>query len=235
MVRLASDVARVGGTMRVLIVDEHRLFAEAIHSALSGNGHGMQLLPVATTAEEGLGAARRGRPDVALVDLGLRDGSGIDLGREILDSCQGVTLLAVTARSDPRLFRESLRAGFHGCLTKDTPMGDVLRSIEAARSGEVVVPQRLAATSAGVMSSEERDARLLAEQLTTRERDVLAMLVEGARSEGISERMAIRPNTVRTHIQNIFTKLQAHTRLEAAVFAVKYGLAEIPGERRRPH
>lgn len=218
--------------MRVLIVDDHKLFAEAISSALSGNGHGMVVLPVATTAKDGLAAASSERPDVVLLDLGLPDGSGVDVGRKILDRCQGVTLLAVTALTDPHMLRETLKVGFHGYLTKDTPIARFVESIHAATNGHVVLPHRLAARAVGARSPEERDAGLLAEQLTNRERRVLEMLVEGARSDMVAKRLSISPNTVRTHIQNILTKLQVHSRLEAAAFAVKHGLVAQGRDRR---
>lgn len=112
-------------------------------------------------------------------------------------------------------------------------MAQFVDSIKAAMSGQLVVPHRLAARAAGARSSEERDASLLAEQLTKRERDVLRMLVEGARSEAIAKRMSISPNTVRTHVQNILTKLQVHSRLEAAAFAVRHGLAGHGRDRRQ--
>jgi DNA-binding NarL/FixJ family response regulator len=220
-------------SMRVLIVDDHKLFAEAIRSALSSDGHRMEVLPVATSAKEGLAAAKAEQPDLVLVDLGLPDENGVELGRKILRDCKGATVLAVTALSEPRLLRETMKAGFHGFITKDTPMARFVESIKAAMSGHVVVPHRLAARAAGAKTTEERDAGLLSEQLTNRERAVLEMLVEGTRSEDIARRLSISPNTVRTHIQNILTKLQVHSRLEAAAFAVKHGLVG-QGRDRRP-
>jgi DNA-binding NarL/FixJ family response regulator len=217
--------------MRVLIVDDHKLFAEAIRSALSRD-KGMEVVAVAGTAKEGLEAAKKGRPDVALVDLALPDENGIQLGRQILENCPGTIVLAVTGMSDPQLLREAMKAGLHGYLTKDTPMARFVESIEAAMNGHVVVPHKLAARAAGARTGEERDASLLAEQLTSRERDVLGLLVEGRRSDEIATKLSISPNTVRTHIQNILTKLQVHSRLEAAAFAVRHGMVNLGRERR---
>jgi two-component system nitrate/nitrite response regulator NarL len=227
-----QSVTTPGGGMRVLIIDDHKLFGEAIRSALSSDGLQMEVLPVATSAREGLAAARAERPDLVLVDLGLPDEHGVELGRKILEECQGATVLAVTALADPRLLREVMKAGFHGFITKDTPMTRFVDSIKSAMSGHLVVPHRLAAKAAGARSQEEQEASLLSEQLTARERDVLAMLVEGSRSEEIAQRLSISPNTVRTHIQNILTKLQVHSRLEAAAFAVKHGVVR-PGREAR--
>jgi two-component system nitrate/nitrite response regulator NarL len=218
--------------MRVLIIDDQKLFAEAIQSALASDGYRIEELSVATSAKEALAAAKSTKPDLVLVDLGLPDESGVELGKKILEACSGATVLAVTALSDPHLLREVMKAGFHGFITKDTPMARFVDSIKAAMSGQVVMPHRLAARAAGARSHVERDAGLLAEQLTPRERDVLVMLVEGARSEAIAHRMSISPNTVRTHIQNILTKLQVHSRLEAAAFAVRHGLVSVGRGRR---
>ncbi len=216
--------------MRVLFIDDQKLFAEAIRSALSSNGHGMEVLPVASTAKEGLEAAKAHRPDIVLVDMILPDGTGVELGEQILESCPGTAVVAVTALSDPRMLRDALKVGFHGYLTKDTPIARFVESIQSAMNGHVVLPHRLAARAAGHRSASERDAGLLADQLTYRERDVLKLLVEGAGSEEIARWLSISPNTVRTHIQNILTKLQVHSRLEAAAFAVRYGLVSVAGD-----
>jgi DNA-binding NarL/FixJ family response regulator len=95
----------------------------------------------------------------------------------------------------------------------------------------VVIPQRLAAATLGARSAEEEAAMLLAGQLTPREREVLALLVEGATGGQISDSLTVSPNTVRTHIQNVLTKLQVRSRLEAAAFAVRWGIVPVGSER----
>jgi DNA-binding NarL/FixJ family response regulator len=207
-------------------VDDHRLFADVIRSVLEE--HGMDILDIASTVEEGLSAVRRERPDVVLVDLGLPDGDGISLGRTIVGERPETKVIALTALNDPKAVGEALRAGFAGYLTKDTPLTHFVSMIEAAVDGQVVIPQRLAAGAVGARTAEERHASLLAEQLSPRERQVLALLAEGASSEEIAERLSVSPNTVRTHVQSILTKLQVHSRLEAATFAVRFGIVKVP-------
>ncbi len=214
--------------MRVLIVDDHKLFAEAIRSVLTSSG--MEVLGVVTNGKDAMDAASRERPDLVLVDLLLPDASGVDVGRAILEASPQTRVLAVTALNDAEPLADALKAGFHGYLTKDTPMIRFVESIQAAMNGRVVMPHRVGPVS-GTRSDEERDALLLAEQLTRREREVLAMLVEGAAGDEIASRLAISPNTVRTHIQNILTKLQVHSRLQAAAYAVRHDL--VSGARGR--
>lgn len=207
------------------MVDDHRLFVDVIRSVLEG--HGIEILAVASSVEDGLASARREHPDVVLIDLGVSDGKGISLGRTIVGEFPETKVIALTALNDSKVVAEALRAGFAGFLTKDTPLTQFVAMIEAATRGEVVIPQRLAAAVVGARSAEERHASLLAEQLSPRERQVLTLLAEGASSENIARKLSVSPNTVRTHVQSILTKLQVHSRLEAATFAVRYGIVKV--------
>jgi two-component system, NarL family, nitrate/nitrite response regulator NarL len=208
----------------VLIVDDHRLFAEAITWALERLGMRVVL---ASNAEEALDATRRHRPSLVLLDIGLPGASGLSVGKEILRLTPDAKVVAVTALHDPGAVKEAVRLGFHGYITKDTPMERFAASIDAAIGGQLVMPHHLARVMGESPSDEERHASVLAAQLTPRERDVLDMLVEGASSARIAKRLSISPNTVRSHVQSILPKLQVHSRLEAAAFAVRHGLAEL--------
>jgi DNA-binding NarL/FixJ family response regulator len=209
-------------SVRALIVDDHVLFAEALKPTLEAGG--VQVVGVATTAEEGLRATAELRPELVLLDLGLPDRSGLEVGRSIVEEHPQVKVVAVTALEDPRAVQDALRAGFQGYLTKDMPTSRFVQGVSAAVAGEVVFPRRLASRVRGSRSPEEENAVLLASQLTPREREVLALLVEGASGQQIAKRLSISTNTVRTHVQSILTKLQVHSRLEAAVFASRHRL-----------
>lgn len=205
--------------MRVLIVDDHTLFADAIRPVLEGEG--MCVVGVATTAHQALDSVDRERPDLILMDLGLPDQSGLAAGEQILDRFPEVRVVALTALDDRRTVHEALRAGFHGYLTKDTPVAEFVHAIRAVLGGQVVLPRRL---GPGGERGAADYAALLAEQLTPRELEVLVLLVEGANGRAIARSLGISANTVRTHVQSILTKLQVHSRLEAATFAVRHRL-----------
>jgi NarL family two-component system response regulator LiaR len=182
---------------------------------------GMSVLGVYTTADSGLAGAREHRPDMVLLDLGLPDGSGLELGRDILEELPETKVVAVTALEDEGSVQDAFKAGFHGYLTKQTEterFEHVLRSIE---DGQSVFPQRQIGRN-----RERSGAELLADQLTTREVEVLQLLAEGATSAQMAEKLDVSPNTVRTHVQGILSKLQVHSRLEAAAFAVRHGLVK---------
>jgi two-component system, NarL family, nitrate/nitrite response regulator NarL len=207
---------------RVVIVDDHKLFAEAIQSSL--RDFGIEVGDVASSRAEALEVIDRIVPDIVLMDLGLPDGNGIEVGRSILARYPGIKVLALTARSDPTSVKQVMRAGFSGFLTKDTPLDKLAAAIRLALDGHVIIPHRVAGAAAGARSPEQENAELLASQLTPRELEVLALLVQGAGSNAIADSLSVSMNTVRTHIQSILTKLQVKSRLGAAAFAVRYNV-----------
>jgi DNA-binding NarL/FixJ family response regulator len=204
--------------MRVLIVDDHRLFAEAIRLTLERDGMDVAIAFTGSDARE---AARREAPDVVLLDIGLPHESGLSVGRDILEEHPETKILIVTSLEDERAVREAVRSGFHGYLTKDTRLERFVGGIHAAVEGQLVLPQRLRRKANGM----DDDASLLASQLTPKECEVLALLAEGASSSEIARSLSISPNTVRTHVQSILAKLQVHSRLEAVAFAARHGIA----------
>jgi len=207
-----------------LIVDDHLLFAEAIGQTMVGMG--LTLVGIATSAEQALPIVRKQRPDLVLMDLGLPDQDGIALGRAILYEAPDTKVVVLTALEDEKMLRDALRSGFHGYLTKNTEPETFKRALESVADGQVVFQHRLGrALASGV--SPASGVELLARQLTSREVEVLQLLAEGASSTEIARRLAVSPNTVRTHVQGILTKLQVHSRLEAAAFAVRYGIVKV--------
>jgi two-component system, NarL family, nitrate/nitrite response regulator NarL len=181
---------------------------------------------VATTGQDALVFARQDPPDVWVIDIGLPDQSGLVVGRLIRELLPGARILALSALDDPRLAQEAARVGFSAYLTKDVPISEVLEALKGALDGGPAAPYRTA------RRGRESPIDLVARQLTDREREVLALLVEGLPGEAIARRLGVSRNTVRTHVQNILSKLQVHSRLEAATLAVRHRLLEVGGSRR---
>jgi two-component system, NarL family, response regulator LiaR len=165
--------------MRVLMIDDHRLLAEAIRIALEANG--FEVVGIEATAEAGMRALRDDPCDMALVDVGLPDESGIDLGRRILEELPGVRVVALTGFLDAASMDEAVGAGFHGYLTKDTPLTELVGYLRAVAEGQVVGPRRAMMTAfVDPRSAGEIVAERLAAQLTSRERDPLDQCQHGA-------------------------------------------------------
>ena len=220
-----SALANRDISQRVLIVDDHLLFAEAIRSALEAAG--VIVAGVSGTAEDAVTSALRERPDLVLMDVALPDQSGLLAGKRILQEWPEAKILALTAVEERRVAEEALRIGFRGYLTKHTPVGQFVNSVSAILDGQLIVPHRLGPATR--QAAEHQDAELLAAHLTPREREVLTLLARGANGREIAAELGISRNTVRTHVQSILSKLQVHSRLEAATFAVRRRLMALPG------
>jgi DNA-binding NarL/FixJ family response regulator len=217
--------------VRVLIVEDHLLLAESMAGVL--RDHGMQVIAIARGGREAMRLAKRERPDVVLMDIGLPDMDGIDAGRHIIELLPSTKILAITGLESADVVQEALLNGFHGYLHKQAPSSELIKTIRLVASGQAVMPQdaarRLATRGNGELEFDGVDAS----RLTRRERDVLTLLVEGANSRQIAQRLFLSRNTVRTHVQNILAKLQVHSRLEAAAYAVRSGIVKPPNRRRR--
>jgi two-component system nitrate/nitrite response regulator NarL len=209
--------------VRVLVVDDHALFTDAIVPLLQRME--MDVLDVVRSGEEAIAVARRSRPDLVMIDLGLPDIGGISVGRRILDELPETILVALTGRSDAEAVREAREAGFHGYLTKNIPLQRFSEALSAALRGEALLFHR-PNEYPPIVANGDRDAALLAAQLTPREREVLELLVEGSNNAAIAHRLSVSANTVRTHVQSILTKLGVRSRLQAAAFAVRYGVVQ---------
>jgi DNA-binding NarL/FixJ family response regulator len=162
--------------------------------------------------------------DVAVMDLGLPDGSGADVMWELREANPSVKILVLTSSVDREQIARAVEAGAGGFLHKSVGVGEIVGAIRRLASGEVLIPPeeiidllRLAAQK----REEWHRQRLAVMKLTRRETEVLEALAEGLDSEGISRRLGVTVETERTHIVNILNKLKAHSRLEAVVIAVQ--------------
>ena len=188
-------------------------------------GLGAEEIVVAYTGSDGVAAAKRSEVDVALVDIGLPDRSGLSVGREIMDLDSRTLVVALTAVKDALIARHALKLGFAAYLPKDISL-----DIFAQGMRNVLRGRRIDLSSAGPSTS-RRPSRTEpwreGSDLTGRELEVLSLLVEGCTGPTIATRLGISRNTVRTHIQSILTKVQVHSRLQAVAFAVEEGLVDV--------
>ena len=188
-------------------------------------GLGAEDIVVAYTGSDGVAAAKRSELDVALVDIGLPDRSGLSVGREIMDLDSRTLVVALTAVKDALIARHALKLGFAAYLPKDISL-----DIFAQGMRNVLRGGRIDLSSAGP-STNRRPSRTEpwreGSDLTGRELEVLSLLVEGCTGPTIATRLGISRNTVRTHIQSILTKVQVHSRLQAVAFAVEEGLVDV--------
>jgi two-component system nitrate/nitrite response regulator NarL len=168
--------------------------------------------------------------DIAVVDLGLPDGDGLNLVEDFSSSVPRITTLVLSASLEPGRLARAVEAGAAGVLHKSTPIKEIVDAVRRLKageallsSGEIIEMLRLI----GRERQEEHDIRRASEQLPAREREVLQALAEGLESKEIADRLDITVETERTHMVNILHKLNVHSRLQALVTAARYGLVQM--------
>jgi DNA-binding NarL/FixJ family response regulator len=211
-------------TIRVLVVDDHPLFLDGVRAALAG-ADDVEVVGEAHDARGALSAAAELAPDVVLLDVGLPDGSGIDVTRELVAARPAVRVLIMTMSDEDDAVVTAMRAGARGYVVKGAGRADLLHGIRTVAGGGAVfspaVADRLGALFASMGGLPGREAF---PELTEREREVLDLVARGHDNRRISRDLFLSDKTVRNHVSNILTKLGAATRAEAIVRARNAGL-----------
>src|SRR5215212_9619314 len=218
------------GPIRVLLVEDHASFRQALVFMLEREPGFEVAGQVGSLAEaRQLNGEVLDNAEVAIVDLALPDGDGLEL-IEDFSSQPRMTTLVLSASLEPGRFARAVEAGASGVLHKSTPIKDIVEAVRKLRAGEallspaeVVEMLRLV----GRERQEEHAAQQAVERLTPREKEVLQALAEGLESREIAEKLNVTVETERTHMVNILHKLGVHSRLQALVFAARYGVVEI--------
>jgi DNA-binding NarL/FixJ family response regulator len=211
-------------TIRILLADRHSLFREAVRGALDGEAD-LEVVCDAETGLETIGLVERTLPDVAVVESSLLNFDGIQTTYVITQQAPDCRIIVITDSEDEDTLLEAVEAGADGFLTKSAPLSELVGTIRSVMQGETIIPPHLLGGLLRKLVSHrvlQDKARRQLDQLTRREKQVLALLGQGASSEAIAEELVISPQTARTHIQNVLSKLGVHSRLEAAAFITKH-------------
>jgi DNA-binding NarL/FixJ family response regulator len=216
--------------IRVLIVEDHRMFAEAVAKALA-TVPDMTVVGSAATVEEGRRLVRETHPDVVLMDYRLPDGTGTRAAQQICAERASTRVVIVTASDDDVLLLEAVDAGCSGYVVKTKGLEELVNATRAAAAGDAVIPPALLR---GLVARLNGAAGTAPFGLTSREIEVLRLMAQGASNRGISEDLGISLNTTRNHVQSIIRKCDAHSKLEAVSTALREGVIPSPAPRRGP-
>ncbi len=207
----------------VVVIDDHVLFRTGLRELLEQEE--IRVVGEASTAEAGLEVIERQAPDVAIVDLNLPRMSGQNAIRQIATIAPRTQVLVLTISANEADVTDAVLAGACGYLLKDASVGDIANGVRAAAIGESMVSPRMAKTLLDQLRQHESgDKRPHVENLSTREKEVLRLVVEGKDNATIAQELFISPYTVKNHISNILLKLHVENRLQAAVRAVRDSL-----------
>jgi two-component system nitrate/nitrite response regulator NarL len=216
--------------IRVLLVEDHASFRQAL-AFMFEREPGFEVAgQVGSLAEaRQLNGEVLENVEVAIVDLALPDGDGLEL-IEDFSSQPRMTTLVLSASLEPGRFARAVEAGASGVLHKSTPIKDIVEAVQLLRSGEALLSPAEVVEMLRLVGRERQEelaARQAVEKLTPREKEVLEALAEGLESKEIAERLNVTVETERTHMVNILHKLGVHSRLQALVFAARYGVVRI--------
>ncbi len=216
-------------SIRVFILDDHEIVRDGLRALLSGAG-GIEVVGEAGTVADALARIPPTRPDVAILDVQLPDGSGVEVCRDVRAVHPEVRCLMLTSFSDDEALFDAIVAGAAGYLLKQVRGTDIVDAVRRVADGQSLLDPTLATRVRDRMREPpEEDERLA--RLTAQERKILALIAEGLTNRQIAERMFLAEKTVKNYVSNLLSKLGMARRTQAAVFGAA-ALREPDGKRR---
>jgi DNA-binding NarL/FixJ family response regulator len=216
--------------IRVLVVDDHRLFRDGLTALLDGAA-GTSVVGHAATGAEALERMEDLEPDVVLMDIMMPDMNGIEATRRIRADHPDVQVVMLTMLEDDDSLFAAMCAGAHGYILKGADKADVLRTVRAVANGEALFGPAMATRLTNFFQYAKGKGLSVSPfpELTDREREVLDLIAEGLDNTQIASRLYISTKTVSNHISNIFAKLHLADRSQAIITARESGLGRGPG------
>ena len=208
-----------------LVVEDLQDSAAWLKSALEGAFAGITVTTTATLAAA-LGEIDRIRPDIALVDLGLPDGSGIDVITHAVEMLPSCCCIVTTIYADDHHLFPALRSGAQGYLLKDQPVERVIAQLQAIERGEPPLSPAIAQRLLKVFTGEHQISEPEEARLTPRERETLTLIAKGYRLPEVASALEVSRNTAAGFIKSVYRKLRISSRAEAALEAVRRGLVD---------
>lgn len=213
-----NDAGRAA-KIRVLIVDDHEMVRSGLAAFLSVSPD-LDIAGEAGSGEQALQRCLELRPNVVLMDMKMPGMDGASATREIMERCPGTKVIILTSFPEEDLVQRALQAGALGYLLKNVGASELAAAIRAAMAGRPT----LAPEATQALIQQARQPAAPGQDLSTREREVLALLAEGLSNPAIAERLTISISTAEFHVSNILGKLGVASRTEAVALAMRHKL-----------
>jgi DNA-binding NarL/FixJ family response regulator len=214
--------------LRILLVDDHVLFRKGV-AVLLLNRSGIQVVGEAGNGLEAIEMARETLPDVILMDIEMPKCNGLEATRRIKREMPHVKVVMLTVSDDDQNLFEAIKSGAQGYLLKDLEPNQLYDLLESVSQGEAPLSGIVAAKILKEFTRPNQSptpGTEVVDELTTREIDILELIVEGRTNKEIAFARNISENTVKIHLRNILEKLHLQNRIQAAVYAVRQGLVD---------
>lgn len=204
----------------VFLVDDHEVVRRGLADLLDGDPE-LQVIGEADTCSHALARIPALRPDVAVLDVRLPDGNGIELCRELLSRLPDLYCLILTSYTDEQAMLDAILAGARGYVVKDIKGMELARAVRDVGEGKSLLDSRAAEALMSKLRHQTRDAEGPFAELTDQERTLLSLLGEGLTNRQIAGRMFLAEKTVKNYVSRLLTKLGVERRTQAAVLATK--------------
>ena len=217
--------------IRILLVDDHKSFVEAMTMVIETQQPRMQVAATANTPADAIEAARREHPDLILLDMDLGTTTGLDLMPELLKASDAKVLF-LTGSQEPAVHNDAILKGARGVILKTESAKVILRAIERVHAGEIWASN---ATLSSIFDQLNRQKnappdpdQLKIASLTTREREIIAALVnfESSTNDELADRLCISNSTLKNHLTTIYAKLAVANRIQLLKYALKHKIAD---------
>jgi DNA-binding NarL/FixJ family response regulator len=223
-VQAYAVATRRAPTTKVLVVDDHRTFAEALALAMRPDRD--LVVHVAGNGAEAVRIAEEERPDVVLMDVEMPGMAGIDAIRTVRELLPEAKVVVLSGHDDELLRARAVEAGAIGYVSKLTPVREVPVIVRKAREGEALIEVEERNRLLRMLRHrryQESTERQRAGRLTPRQLEILTMIAQGIPPREIADQLGMSPQTLRTHVQNTLTRLGVHSKTEAVALVMRHG------------
>jgi DNA-binding NarL/FixJ family response regulator len=210
--------------IRVLIVEDHPVVAEGLASLLEDYPE-VTIVGAALSVAEVIPAVEKATADVAVIDYHLPDGTAYDAVERIRSRSPSTAVVLISADAGNEPLLAAIEVGASAYLIKSATGEEIIQAVRAAAAGETVIPAGLITRALALyrQGAQQRARQAVLESLTPREKQVLALMTDGADNRTVAERLHISYATARTHVRSILAKLGARSRLDAVAKATDWG------------
>jgi two-component system, NarL family, response regulator NreC len=212
-------------TIRILLADDHNLFRQGLRRILEEQP-GFEVVDDVSSGLEAIQSAKRDQPDIAIIDIAMKELNGIETTAQLLKQSPQTAVLILSMYSDERYVNRAVRAGARGYLLKDTVEEDLIEAIRQIHKGQPFFSPSVAQLFQAAHPRDLQVARVddRYELLTERERQLYHLLAEGQSNKEIAARLGLSLHTVETHRTRIMEKLGVHSIAELVLSAVRRGI-----------
>jgi DNA-binding NarL/FixJ family response regulator len=219
----------LGNSVRVFLLDDHEVVRRGLKELLEADG-GVEVVGEAGTAAEAIARIPPTRPDVAVLDVRLPDGDGIEVCRDVRSSHPEIQCVILTSFTDDQALLQAILAGASGYVAKQLKGGDIVDAVRRVAAGQTLLDPAVAARARERLRAEPVEDERVA-RLSAQERTILDLIADGMTNRQIANELNLAEKTVKNYVSNLLSKMGMERRTQAAVYAARLGNHAERGER----